>query len=419
MLFSWFVASRFRRGRKQNGFISFVSSSSTLGIGLGCYVLIVLLSVMNGFESQLRISLLSKIPHAELLDASGNGIRVSNEWLETKQKDYRVSDILKVNKASGLLQKVGQMKAIELIGISDDYASAKLPDLIDLSELRKYANPVNSATDKSRSVPIILGTGILENLNLKRGDKVQLLLPNVTKDLSFRSPKVVNLIVAGSVSLGGELDSFIGVMDRETLGSILGFKDSVSAVEFKLNDPFDGYQFIRDVGYQFDQAVYMSDWTRTQGHLYQDIQLVRVVVYIALALVICVACFNIVSSLVMLVKEKQAEVAILKTMGASERSIKGIFILQGLVNGLIGASFGAVLAVITALNLSDWVAYMQEVFGFTLLEGGIYFVDFLPTQLKWVDVLATYTIAILLSLIATLYPAKQAAEVQPAVALKS
>ena len=161
----------------------------------------------------------------------------------------------------------------------------------------------------------------------------------------------------------------------------------------------------------------MSDWTRTQGHLYDDIKLVRVVVYIALSLVIAVACFNIVSSLVMAVKEKQASIAILKTMGATDRQVRFAFMYQGMLNGVIGVFWGTLLAVITAPNLSAWIGALESLLDVKVLSGDIYFIDFLPSQLYWGDVLITVVVALTLSILATLYPAHKAAAIAPARAL--
>ena len=188
-------------------------------------------------------------------------------------------------------------------------------------------------------------------------------------------------------------------------------------IRFTLNDPFFAHEVMREIGYEFPQAVYMSDWTRTQGHLYNDIQLVRVVVYIALTLVIAVACFNIVSSLVMAVREKQQAIAILKTMGATDTLIAQAFILQGAINGFIGTFVGVALGVLVAPNLSRIVGTIESALGVEVLSGDIYFIDFLPSQLLWSDVVVTASVALLLSVLATLYPARKAANLKPASAL--
>ncbi|MFT7505434.1 MAG: lipoprotein-releasing system permease protein, partial [Gammaproteobacteria bacterium] len=170
---------------------------------------------------------------------------------------------------------------------------------------------------------------------------------------------------------------------------------------------------VRKYGDNFSQAAYMSDWTRTNGHLYQDIQLIRTVVYIVLALVIAVACFNIVSALVMSVKEKSKEIAILKTIGATSSDIAAIFILKGLYHGLKGALIGTVIGVLLALYLSEIIAFIEVVLGTQVFSDDIYFTGSIPSKLNWIDVVITASLVIFISTIATLYPAKQAASVEP------
>ena len=187
-----------------------------------------------------------------------------------------------------------------------------------------------------------------------------------------------------------------------------------------IRDSYNAYsanEIMREIGYSYPQAVYMSDWTRTQGHLYNDIQLVRAVVYIALVLVIGVACFNIVSSLVMAVREKQAAIAILKTMGATDSLIRTIFILQGIINGVVGITTGVLLALLVAPNLSAIVLFVENALGIEVLSGDIYFIDFLPSELHWGDVGITVALALTLCVLATLYPAQKAVKISPSSAL--
>jgi|TARA_A200000159_G_scaffold161358_1_gene183148 lipoprotein-releasing system permease protein len=403
------LARRFRRGKSSNRYISFVSLSSTLGIGLGCFVLIILLSVMNGFERELRERLLAIIPHAELFSINQQGIVDWRVYRQVLGEDPRIKEVEPYTKITGMIQQGSELKAVELTGIQINAAipprwQNEISDA-DWRQLRKGPNQV------------LLGKGILNKLSLVPGDKISVVIPSVTEDLTFAAPKNLYLTVAGSIHVGGELDNLIGIMHLETASEQAGIKSGAQGLRFQFNDPFAAYSIIREVGYGFPQAVYMSDWTRTQGHLYDDIRLVRVVVYIALSLVIAVACFNIVSSLVMAVKEKQASIAILKTMGATDSQIRNTFVFQGLLNGFIGVFWGTLLAVITAPNLSLIVGKLEGLLGIKVLSGDIYFIDFLPSQLQANDVLLTVLVAIVLSVLATLYPAQKAAAIQPARAL--
>jgi lipoprotein-releasing system permease protein len=402
---AWIFAKKFRQSKQQSGFISFVSASSTAGIGLGCFVLILLLSVMNGFEKELRETLLSYIPHAEFIAVSPDGVYLDEDIKAKAAVDPRVLNLYSYTKASGLLQYGTKMKSVELQGVDDNYLQSKPAMKV----------PVGAFSENENG--LFLGKGVVEKLGLKIGDKVQLLLPSATLDLSFAAPKVLWLTVLGEISLGGEADDFVGIMNKQTLALALNVKLGGTHIEFQLVDPFAARQLIREYGNDFKQAVYMSDWTRTNGHLYQDIQLVRTVVYITLTLVICVACFNIVSSLVMSVKEKTSEIAMLKTMGAQDNFIRTIFVMKGMINGIYGASIGTFFGVLAALYLNQITDAIEALFGFTLLADGIYFINYLPSDLKVTDVVTTYFVAVILCVIATIYPASKAANIQPASAL--
>ena len=380
--------------------------ASTVGIALGCFVLILLLSVMNGFEKELRNTLLSYIPHAEFIAASPEGVYLDNATKESAKSDPRVVSLVSYSKASGLLQNGTKMKSVEVQGVDDEYLQNK-PAL---------TVPVNAFDENENGV--YLGSGVISKLELSIGDKVQLLLPAATQDLSFAAPKVLWLTVLGEISLGGEADDFVGIMKKQTLSLALGVSYGATHIEFQLADPYISRQLVREYGNAFNQSVYMSDWTLTNGHLYQDIQLVRAVVYITLTLVICVASFNIVSSLVMSVKEKTSEIAMLKTMGAQDNFIRTIFVVKGLINGIYGASLGTVLGVLASIYLNQITDFIEAIFGFQLLADGIYFINYLPSDLQVVDIVVTFLVAVILCVIATLYPASKAASIQPANALQ-
>lgn len=409
MNLSWQLASRFRRTKQQNRYISFISFSSTLGIGLGCFVLIVLLSIMNGFERELTQRILAVIPHGELYSVNQSGIDNWQGFQQSLSQDPRIKHVEPYTKITGMLQHKGDVKAVELTGLNiDDAARDKWLDQVSAQDWQRFAADENS---------ILLGQGMINKLGLKVGDKIQVLIPTVTDDLSFKAPHTMHLDIAGSLNIGGELDNYLGMMHLKTASAEAGVTSGALGLRFTLHDPFAAPATMREIGYSFPQAVFMSDWTRTQGHLYQDIQLVRVVVYIALVLVIAVACFNIVSTLVMGVREKRSAIAILKTMGAGDALIRRTFVYQGLINGVIGIVSGTALAVMIAPNLSTIVSFIEKLSGITLLSGDIYFIDFLPSELHWQDVVVTVAVAFILCVVATLYPAHRAVKVDPASAL--
>ena len=402
------LAQKFRKTRSQQRFISFISMSSTIGIGLGCFVLIVLLSVMNGFEKELTSRILSVVPHGEIYSKSESGIENLEAQLYRFSQDSRLDRVTPYIGLTGMLQSKGELKAISVTGIPVNSVKEKYTERVTKNDWARFSTQENG---------LIVGKGILDSMDLAIGDTVQILIPQTTQDLTFKAPRSITLKIAGVLSVGGELDNQLGLMHLKTASQAIGITSKAQGIQFTLKDPFSAYDTMRDIGYSYPQAVYMSDWTRTQGHLYSDIQLVRAVVYIALTLVIAVACFNIVSSLVMAVRDKQASIAILKTMGATDTLIRNTFVLQGVINGVVGVTVGVALAVIVAPNLSEIVRFIESGLGVEILSGDIYFIDFLPSSMHWQDVVVTMIVAMLLSVGATLYPAQKAANISPSSAL--
>jgi len=405
----WLLAWRFRSDKRQNGFISFISASSTFGIGLGCFVLILLLSVMNGFERELKDRLLSVIPHAEFKSVYASGIENWPAEVEALQQHPEVTFVEPYVNATGMLQKGNKMKAVEMTALDPLYAShGVIPSLVTSEQWQQFQ------TDENASM---LGTGLMQKLGLAVGDKVQILLPQLSESLSLSAPKTLRLNIIASLDMGGELSNHIGFMHMSLAAQAQNIKHGAQGIRLRYRDAFVARQLTREIGNKFAPTVYMSDWTINDGNLYQDIQLVRAVVYIALSLVIAVACFNIVSTLVMAVNEKQSEIAMLKSMGAKNSLIISVFMLQGTFNGFIGTVVGVILGVLMATNLATVALFIEDLFGVQFLSGDVYFINFLPSELNWNEVYLTAIIAIALSVLATLYPAIKAARINPAKVL--
>ena len=405
----WLLAWRFRTNKRQNGFISFISASSTFGIGLGCFVLILLLSVMNGFERELKDRLLSVIPHAEFKSVYSSGIENWPAEVEALKLHPEVTFVEPYVNATGMLQKGNKMKAVEMTALDPIYAAdGVIPTLVTNEQWQLFQADENAT---------MLGIGLMQKLDLKVGDKIQILLPQLSEDLSLSAPKTLRLNIIASLDMGGELSNHIGFMHMSLAAQAQNIKHGAQGIRLRYRDAFAARELTREIGYKLSPEVYMSDWTIKDGNLYQDIQLVRAVVYIALSLVIAVACFNIVSTLVMAVNEKQSEIAILKSMGAKNSLIISVFMLQGTFNGLIGTVAGVVLGVLMATNLAAVARFIEDLFGVQFLSGDVYFINFLPSELNWNEVYLTAFIAILLSILATLYPAIKAAKINPAKVL--
>ena len=407
---SLFIGLRYVKSRQTSGFSSFISASSTIGIALGVMVLIVVLSAMNGFERVLAERLLSIVPHGEVV-AVDNPI---DNWQQSVKKIVQnpgVKAAAPVIKLTGMLQHKKALKGIEIRGVDlerEQQVSA-ITDYISLGHWQ-------ALTDENS---IIIGAGVAKKLNVSLGDKVQALLPPAKAKIShskqFPVPKKVNFTVVGVFKFGGTVDEALAYISLAQAQKIASYNTSqAQGIRLSTDNVFLAPQIVRDVAYQFDHYVYIYDWTRTQGHLFNDIQLVRMVMFIVLVLVIAVASFNIVSTLIMVVNEKQSDIAILKTMGAKPITIMLSFVIQGLMNGIVGCVVGAGAGVYFANNLTAIVANIESLFATKFLSADVYFIDFLPTNLQYSDVVATVSVALVLSLIATIYPAWRATKIEPA-----
>ena len=408
---SVFLGLRYVRSRHNRGFASFISASSTIGIGLGVMVLILVLSAMNGFERELAKRLLSIIPHGEYISVT-QSIDNWPQRVKELNKFEHITAAAPVIKLGGLLQKGEQLKAVEVRAV-DKVLETKV------SSIEQFISEGNWQQLNGES--IVVGAGIASKLNVNVGDVVQLILPrsNTENNSSsqFAAPKKRNMTIAAIFDFGGAVDETLAYIPLNVGAEIAGINNNVHGLRVSVDDVFKAPGIIRNVGQQLDIYVYMNDWTRTQGHVFNDIQLVRTVMFVVMLLVIAVASFNIVSSLIMAVNDKKSDIAILKTMGAKNRTIMLSFIYQGLVNGVLGAIGGALLGVYLSNNLTSIITAIEQLFNTQFLSGDIYFIDFLPSELDMRDVLFTVTAALILSLCATIYPAWRATKIEPAKVL--
>lgn len=416
---SAFLALRYVRSRQGKGFSTFISASSTIGIALGTMILIVVLSAMNGFEKALANKLLSIVPHAELISVN-TPIPNWPEKIKLMQNVPEVTSIAPVTILTGMMQHKTQLKAMEIRGVD-----VHLETLV--SDIENYIiegswQALNKIDNKEGiGNGIVIGAGVAKKLSVKIGDKVQILLPSnndAAKQSIFSAPIKRYVTIVGVFKFGGVVDESLAYISLAQAANIKNYEpDEAQGIRFKFNDVFEAQTMVRNIAHNFDHYVYIKDWTRTQGHLFNDIQMVRMVMFIVLVLVIAVASFNIVSTLIMAVNSKKGDIAILKTMGASSKLIMLTFILQGLVNGLLGSVLGGFLGVVLALNLSDIVAFIEGLFTLTLLSADVYFIDHIPSYLQMSDVYITLITALLMSLLATIYPAWQATKIEPAQVL--
>lgn len=400
-----FLGLRYSRSRRRNGFIAFISASSLIGIALGVMALILGLSAMNGFERELKDRVLSVVPQGEL-DAVE---RPLPDW--PRLRDYLlvqpgVEAAAPVIRLNGLLEHGSALKGVQL--------RAVLPDLeANLSDAGKYMTGRGLRELQPGERGVILGKTIADKLGVKVGDSVALLLPQGGDQAGIKNPRREALTVVGLLEIGGQLDGLLGFMHLADAQAITGMGSDVEGFSLRVSDVLKAQSITVAAAQRFPHHVYIRSWMNSQGYLYQDIQMVRTVMYVVMLMVVAVACFNIVSTLVMAVNEKRSEIAILKTMGASPGQIRLTFVIQGMVNGVAGALLGALLGGLLSSKLTQILSVVEKLIGHRFLNPDIYFIDFLPTELHMQDLLIVTGAAILMSLMATLYPAWRASGLVP------
>ncbi|KMT65176.1 lipoprotein-releasing ABC transporter permease subunit LolE [Catenovulum maritimum] len=403
---AFYIGWRYARSQSKNKFIQFISASSVIGIALGTCVLIWVLSAMNGFQQQLKDRLLSLVPHIEFIAVEQKGI---DDWQSIEKRLTQNGSALGVAPFvtfGGLIQQGDKLKPIEIRGI--DWQQEQ-----DVSNLASYVK-ADVIEKFNQQDGVILGQAIIEDLGLTINEQVDVLVPQMSETGRLIPPKLIRLTLLGGFSSGSQLDHAIGYTQLERAAEATGWDQGVQGIRLKIDDVFNARQIAQKIGYELPYYVYIQDWSRQFGHVYNDIQLVRSVMYVILALVVAVACFNIVSTLVMAVNEKQSDIAILKTLGMPASSIIKIFMIKGLYSGLLGTLIGTFFGILGGLWLTEFFSAIESLIGIQFLSGDIYFIDFLPTELMWQDVVLTASVAVLMSIIATLYPAYKATKVEPA-----
>ena len=409
----FFISWRYQRSKHKNRLVSLISFFSSMGIALGVAVLIIGLSAMNGFERELNQRILAVVPYAEISSASGQSNAPIDHWQHLAAKlrqNPQITGVSPFISFTALLENGAKLKVVQIKGVE-----TALQDQV--SSLGRFV--LNQGWQNfAQNGGLVLGSGIARELDVQEGDWVSLLISQQKGTENLTQPLRERIQVTGILRLDGQLDHSYALMPLAQAQQLMDYQaEQVSGVELKTTDPFNiqtlDYSMLQD----YPQMLYLQNWISKFGYMYRDIQLIRMVMYIAMVLVIGVACFNIVSTLIMAVKDKAGDIAIMRTLGANNGFIKRIFIWYGLQAGMKGCLIGIVLGVILALNLTALIQSLESVIGRKLLSDGIYFVDFLPTELHWQDVLLVLLSALILSLFASLYPANRAAKLQPAQVL--
>ena len=403
------IGFRYLSAKRRNHFISFISASSMVGMTLGVAVLILVLSVMNGFDQELRERILGMVPHGVIYERGG-----VQDWQALAKKVEAFPGVVAaapLTRLQGMMAYQGRVQGAMITGIepSAEASVSILPDHLVDGEL-------SSLHDGGFNV--VLGEILARRLHLVIGDKVTLMLPEATLSPAGILPRIKRLTVTGIFSVGAELDANLAVIHIQDARKLARLAGQAQALRIKTDDLFQAPKVVWELVSQLEGVYSGSDWTRTHGNLFQAIKMEKTMIGLLLLIIVAVAAFNIISTLVMVVTDKQADIAILRTMGASPRTILQIFMVQGLAIGFVGVAIGTVLGIIAALTVSDIIAWIERISGVQFLNGDVYFISYLPSQLLWSDVAMITSSGLVLSFLATIYPAVRASKIQPAEALR-
>ncbi len=403
------IGLRYNRAKRNNRFISFISLTSMIGLILGVAVLILVLSVMNGFDRELRQRILGMVPHVML-----QGYEPLLEWQQPARKLSRQNGIEAVAPyihLQGMLTHTSHVQPVVLYGV-DPVAEA------DVSILPQHMQYGMLNDLQAGEFGIVLGELVAHKLRATVGNKITLVLPEASLTIAGIMPRLKRFKVVGIFQVGAELDANLAIIHIADASKIKRLNGAVEGLRLKLTDLFNAPTVAAQAIAVLPDKYFTNDWTRSHGNLFQAIQLERRMLALLLLLIVAVAAFNIVSTLVMLVVDKQGDIAVLRALGATPATIMGIFIVQGCVIGLMGILVGSVVGIVLSLNITEWVAWLEQLFGFQVLSAEVYFISYFPAELRWENVLWIALISFSFCCLATLYPAWKASRVNPTEVLR-
>ena len=406
-----FIGLRYTRAKRRTHFISFISGVSMLGIALGIAALITVMSVMNGFEKEIRARILGAAAHVQLL----GGERGFRDWeaVSARAREHpAVTASAPFVQAQGLLSTGSAVRGVFVRGI--------LPRLEDqVADFSKHMVAGGLEALQPGGFGVVIGVGIARALQLRVGDKVTLISPQGQVTPAGLMPRLKQFTVVGIFALDhNEFDSALALVRMEDAQVLYRMDGEVSGVRLKVSDIDAAPRITRELAARMPPEIFVTDWTQQNVNYFRAIQIEKRMMFIILTLIIAVAAFNLVSTLVMVVTDKHPDIAILRTLGASPASIMKIFVVQGAVIGIVGTLIGVIAGVLLALNIDTVLPFIERTFGFHILSREVYYISELPSDLHWGDVWSVALVSLGLAFVATLYPSWRAARVNPAEALR-
>ncbi len=406
-----YIGLRYTRAKRRNHFISFISLVSMLGIALGVTALITVLSVMNGFQNEVRDRILGMAAHVTVSGLDGR----LRDWPEVLERVRTVPHVLG---AAPYIHAEGMVSLGERV--QGTMVRGLLPSLepqVSVVAERMVAGTLDVL--QPGSFNIVLGSELANSLGVGIGDKITLITPSANVSPAGILPRLKRFTVAGVFEVGMfQYDSALVLIHLRDAARLYRFDEAVSGIRLKLDDMFIAPRVATEVSKQLGERYWVSDWTRSHTNYFRALKIEKTAMFIILLLIVAVAAFNIISTLVMVVTDKQGDIAILRTLGISPASVMGIFIVQGVVIGMVGTLLGIAGGVSLALNIDTIVPAIENTFGIQFLPSSVYYISELPSELRWSEVTTIATLAFVLSMLATIYPAWRASRVQPAEALR-
>ncbi|QGW20403.1 lipoprotein-releasing ABC transporter permease subunit [Stutzerimonas degradans] len=407
---SVFIGSRYTRAKRRNHYISFISLTSLIGLSLGVLAMILVLSVMNGFQREMSARILGMVPHATI-----GGVQPLDDWQALAQRlrtHPEVQAAAPLTQLEGMLSFKGSMQPIQVSGIEPQVEGD-----VSIVASRMVAGSLDDL--RPGEFGVIIGMITARRFGLSVGDKLTLIVPEVSATPGGITPRMQRLNVVGMFKVGADLDGSLALIHRADAAQIRRWQpEQVQGVRVKLNDLYRAPQVAGQLLANLGEGYRAEDWSHTQGSLFSAMKMEKTMIGVLLMLIVAVAAFNIIATLIMVVADKRADIAILRTLGATPRQIMAIFMVQGSLIGISGTLIGIVLGVLGALNVSELVGWLERVTGQHIFSSDVYFISTLPSELRWEDVAIVAVSALSLSFLATLYPAWRAAQTQPAEALR-
>jgi len=416
MKYEWFIGLRYLKAKRKQTFISIITVISIAGVMVGVMALIVVLAVMSGFEKTLKEKILGTQAHLHLLKATQEGLDQYQEVTKRVEETKGVASAAPFIISQVMLSSESNVFGVVLKGIDPD----RVGRVTELANNLKAGRLEDLKGGKEGDSPgIILGVELAKHLSVSLNDSIQVISPLGTVTPMGMMPKMKRFRVKGIFYSGMyEFDNTMAYVSLESAQKFFSMGDRVTGIEIKTNDIYKVKEIGREIRRKMGFPFWTKDWMEMNRNLFSALRLEKIAMFIILVLIVLVAAFNIISTLIMVVMEKNKDIAILKSMGASSRSILKIFTIEGGVIGVVGTILGTILGLGAAFNLEKITDFVERLFGFKILSSDVYYIDKLPSQVNSLDVILIVLTAVLISLLATLYPAWRASKLDPAEALR-